>query len=214
MSAPHPPTARNVRPVPNGIDPLALESALLESAPHPARSRAMYRWSLLRQLLGAADLVAGLAAGVVTAVALDLGGLAHLAFIAATGALWLGLCFGSGLSARADLRTWASGVPDAARLLTTAVLISWVLVGIAALAGAGFRPATAFAAAGLALGSGVLRALARAYAHRLAPLRQRTLIIGSGQVAAQLAEAIRRHREGGPQPLGVVDDELYDVEGL
>ena len=180
-----------MRPFPGDIDPVALESALLEAAPHPARSRAMHRWGMLRQLLGGADLVAGLAAGVVAADVLGLTGRRHLAFALLTGGLWMALCFGSGLSARADLRTWASGVPDAARLLSSAVVMSWLLVGIAALAGAGFRPATAFAAAGLALGSGVLRALARAYAHRLAPLRQRTLIIGSGQVAAQLAEAIR-----------------------
>ena len=203
-----------MRPVPDGFDSLALESALLESAPHPARSRAMYRWSLLRQLLGAADLVAGLATGVVAAVALDLGGVAHLAFVAATGALWLGLCFGSGLSARADLRTWASGVPDAARLLATAVIVSWALVGLGVAAGAGFRPAVALAAAGLALASGLLRAMVRAYVHRLAPLRQRTLIVGSGYVAAQLADALRRHSEVGLEAIGIVDDELFDVDGL
>jgi exopolysaccharide biosynthesis polyprenyl glycosylphosphotransferase len=206
-----------VRPLPagtEGIDPLELESALLESAPHPARSRAMHRWSLLRQLLTTADLVAGLATGVVTAVALGLGGFAHLGFIAATGVLWLGLCFGSGLSARADLRTWASGVPDVARLLTTAVLISWLLVGLAVLFGAGFRPAVATAATALALGSGLLRALVRAFVHRLAPLRQRTLIVGSGVVAAQLADALRRHNEVGLEAVGIVDDEVFEVEGL
>src|SRR3954451_8534719 len=84
-------------------DLVALESALLEAAPHPARSRAMHRWSLLRQLLGAADLVAGLAAGVVGADVLGLTGRANLLFALLTGLTWAALCFGSGLSARADL---------------------------------------------------------------------------------------------------------------
>ncbi|HEY3021669.1 MAG TPA: sugar transferase [Solirubrobacteraceae bacterium] len=196
------------------IDAVALESALLEAAPHPARSRAMHRWALLRQLLGAADLAAGLITGVVAAGLLGLAGAGNLAFSALTAAVWLVLCFGSGLSARADLRTWASGVPDAARLLTTAVVMSWLLVGLAALGGAGFRPAAALAAAGLAIGSGLLRSAVRTFVHRLAPLRQRTLIVGSGHVAAQLADALRRYREVGLDALGVVDDEVYEVEGL
>src|SRR3954451_15892844 len=82
------------------LDPVALESALLEAAPHPARSRAMQRWSLLRQLLGAADLVAGLVAGVVTAAALALTGAQLLLFACAVAVGWAGLCFASGLSAR------------------------------------------------------------------------------------------------------------------
>ncbi|HEY3190412.1 MAG TPA: sugar transferase [Solirubrobacteraceae bacterium] len=196
------------------IDAVALESALLEAAPHPARSRAMHRWSLLRQLLGAADLAAGLITGVLAAGLLGLGGVGNLTFSALTAVTWLVLCFGSGLSARADLRTWASGVPDAARLLTTAVVMSWLLVGLAALGGAGFRPAAALAAAGLAVGSGLLRSTVRAFVHRLAPLRQRTLIVGSGHVAAQLADALRRHREVGLDALGVVDDDVYEVDGL
>src|SRR5206468_1263743 len=151
---------RDVDPEFPEIDAVALESALLEAAPHPARSRAMHRWSLLRQLLGAADLVAGLVTGVLAAGLLGLGGVGNLTFAALTAATWLVLCFGSGLSARADLRTWASGVPDAARLLTTAVVMSWLLVGLAALGGAGFRPAAAPAAAGLAVASGLLRDLA------------------------------------------------------
>jgi exopolysaccharide biosynthesis polyprenyl glycosylphosphotransferase len=174
----------------------------------------MQRWSLLRQLLGAADLVAGLVVGVVAAAALGLSGAHDLAFANAVGAGWLGLCFASGLSARADLRTRASGVPDAARLLTTALVMSWLLLGLGATAGAGLRPALALAAGALAMASSVLRAGVRAFVHRLAPLRQRTLIIGSGHVAAQLAEALRRHAEVGLEAVGVVDDEMYDVEGL
>jgi exopolysaccharide biosynthesis polyprenyl glycosylphosphotransferase len=203
-----------MRPPGSDLDPVTLESALLEAAPHPARSRAMQRWSLLRQLLGAADLVSGLVAGVVAAAALGLSGAHNLVFAAATGLAWAVLCFASGLSARADLRTWASGVPDAARLLTTALVMSWLLVGFGAAAGAGLHPPLALTAVGLAVCSSVLRAAVRAFIHRLAPLRQRTLIIGSGVVAAQLADGLRRHREVGLEAVGVVDDEMHDVEGL
>jgi exopolysaccharide biosynthesis polyprenyl glycosylphosphotransferase len=203
-----------MRPPEPDLDPVALESALLEAAPHPARSRAMQRWSLLRQMLGAADLVAGLVVGVVTAAVLGLTGAHLLGFAAAAGIAWAGLCFASGLSARADLRTWASGVPDAARLLTTALVMSWLLIGLGAAAGAGTHAALALVAAALAAASSVLRLLVRAFVHRLAPLRQRTLIIGSGHVAAQLADGLARHREVGLEAVGVVDDEMYEVEGL
>src|SRR4051812_32592712 len=196
------------------LDPVSLESALLEAAPHPARSRAMQRWSLLRQLLGAADLVAGLVVGVVTAATLGLTGARLLGFAAASGLAWAGLCFASGLSARADLRTWASGTGDAARLLTTALVMSWLLVGLGAIAGTGLHPVLAVVAVVLTAGSSALRLAVRAFINRLAPLRQRTLIIGSGHVAAQLADALHRHREVGLEAVGLVDDEPFGVEGF
>ena len=58
------------------------------------------------------------------------------------------------------------------------------------------------------------RTTLRASLHRVSPLRQRTLIIGSGLVASQLLDRLRRHGEYGLDPIGIVDDEIHDDFGL
>jgi exopolysaccharide biosynthesis polyprenyl glycosylphosphotransferase len=55
------------------------------------------------------------------------------------------------------------------------------------------------------------RSSARAALHRYEPFRQRTLIIGSGQVAGQLVEKLRVHRQFGLDPVGLLDDDYHAV---
>jgi exopolysaccharide biosynthesis polyprenyl glycosylphosphotransferase len=43
---------------------------------------------------------------------------------------------------------------------------------------------------------------------------RRSLIIGSGLVASQLVDRLRRHGEYGLDPIGIVDDEIHDDFGL
>ena len=195
------------------VDPVSLESELLAAAPHPGRSAATERWTLLGRMLGLADAAAGFVVGVLAGDLLRLPSGGRLSFALACGLTWAALCFVCGLSARQELRTWASGVTDAARLFTTGLFMSWLLVGLAALAGG--TPVLLAAAGGpaMALAAGAARALARGFVHRLAPLRQRTLIIGSGQVAGDVAATLRRHAEVGLDPIGIVDDEVHDVGG-
>jgi hypothetical protein len=149
--------------------------------------------------------------GVVLAVALGLGGATLLGFAAGTGLGWALLCFSAGLSARESLGTWARGVPDAARLGAVALIASWPLVASAALAGAPAWLAAGGGAVALAGVSGGLRAVARAFVHRLSPLRQRTVVVGSGQVAGQVARAIAAHGEAGLDAIGLVDDDPHAV---
>ncbi|MGN6586388.1 MAG: sugar transferase [Solirubrobacterales bacterium] len=127
---------------------------------------------------------------------------------------WVGLAFVCGLYNVSDLSTWASGLSDAPRTVAAALLMSWPVFGIAELAD--FPHSIAFALAGtfatVSLDS-ILRALSRGYAHRVAPLRQRTVIVGSGMVAERLAERLERHGEFGLEPIGLVDDDVHTLDG-
>jgi len=58
-------------------------------------------------------------------------------------------------------------------------------------------------------GAGLGRAAARAGVHRVATLRQRALILGSGTVAKQLVDGLHRHHELGLDPVGFIDDDVH-----
>jgi exopolysaccharide biosynthesis polyprenyl glycosylphosphotransferase len=57
--------------------------------------------------------------------------------------------------------------------------------------------------------AGIGRAAARVSLHRSPGLRQRTLILGSGDVAQQLVQRLQRHRELGLDPVGFIDDDVH-----
>jgi exopolysaccharide biosynthesis polyprenyl glycosylphosphotransferase len=173
----------------------------------PAPSRAAERLRVLRRQLGAADVVAGATSGMLSGA---LGGL-PLQEAAALGlalaVLWPLLAFVSGLYASDDLRSWASGVSEAPKLLMAAVTLSWPAFGILSAFEASNPVAGALAAAVLTAGStGLARAAARMQTHRAPELRQRTLIVGSGIVARSLVERLRRHDELGLDPVGFIDE--------
>jgi exopolysaccharide biosynthesis polyprenyl glycosylphosphotransferase len=58
------------------------------------------------------------------------------------------------------------------------------------------------------------RGVARSVAHRIEPLRQRTVVLGSGVVAAQLVDRLIRHPELGIEPIGLVDADPFEVAAL
>ena len=59
-------------------------------------------------------------------------------------------------------------------------------------------------------GAGLGRAAARVSLHRSPALRQRTLILGSGDVALQLVQRLQRHAELGLDPVGYIDDDVQE----
>src|SRR4051794_18844561 len=129
----------------------------------------------------------------------------------AIGLGWPVLAYICGLYALDDLRSWASGVGDAPRLAVSSLLISWPVFGLltaldAANPVAGALIATVAAGAGAGLG----RAAARVALHRSPALRQRTLILGSGDVALQLVQRLNRHGELGLEPIGYIDDDVRE----
>jgi exopolysaccharide biosynthesis polyprenyl glycosylphosphotransferase len=175
-------------------------------------SRASERSTVLRRVLLAADLASAAIAGVLSALVfgLDISSAAALTLVLMGGSILLAFVFG--LYSDGDLLTWASGLSDAPRALVAALLLSWPVLGVAELldlSAPGLVAVTATAAtAGF---DSVARALGRGWAHRIAPLRQRTVIVGSGMVADRLADRLDRHTEFGLETIGLVDDDVHTL---
>jgi exopolysaccharide biosynthesis polyprenyl glycosylphosphotransferase len=170
-------------------------------------SDARSRLSLLRELLVAADLGGGALGGLAGALAAGLHGAQLLAAALALALLWPFLTWSLGLLASADLSAWASGIGDSARLLLSALLLSWLAFALLAWLGTEHAAAAGLAtAACTGVASSVFRAVARVMAHRQRRLCQRTLILGSGIVADRLAGRLRSHDELGLELIGTVDD--------
>src|SRR5215210_6541274 len=97
---------------------MAIDVELLGVEASPPRAEARRRRShLLRRQLVVADLLAGTAAGAVAASLAGLGAALFVGLALLIGAAWPVAAFGCGLYARDDLRTWASGVGEAPKLM-------------------------------------------------------------------------------------------------
>jgi exopolysaccharide biosynthesis polyprenyl glycosylphosphotransferase len=170
---------------------------------------------LLRRHLLAADVLAGSFVGALTAL---IAGLApsQVPIVAVAVALaWPALASICGLYAVTPLRTWASGVGDAPRLAVTTLLVSWPIYGLLLVLDAPRAPLGALTAVALlAVGAAVSRSAARARIHRTASLRQRTVIVGSGAVAADLVARLERYPELGLDAIGFIDDDAHDPEDI
>ena len=66
---------------------------------------------------------------------------------------------------------------------------------------------TVIATFAVAIAAGLTRAAARVTVHKVTDLYQRTLIVGSGEVADRLIDRLRNHPELGLIPIGYVDDD-------
>src|SRR5262249_36828087 len=152
-----------------------------------------------------ADLLAAVVGGAVAAWILSPSLLDAAVLTAALLAIWVILGFFCGLYNVSDLQTWASGLSEAPRAVAAALLLPWPICGVAALLGIGQPVLFALVATVATVGvDTVARALGRGWAHRVAPLRQRTVIVGSGLVADRLAERLEQHAEFGLETVGLV----------
>jgi exopolysaccharide biosynthesis polyprenyl glycosylphosphotransferase len=182
-------------------------SAAAEAGP-PWRQVA--RSTVLRRFLGAADVVAAIFSGVLSSLIFGVAIGSALAFTAMLVAGTLLLSFFFGLYSNRDLETWASGMTDAPRALVAALVLSWPALGMTSLLGLPHSALLALVATvTIASFDSVARALARGWVHRMIPLRERTVIVGSGLVADRLADRLERHREFGLVAIGLVDDEVH-----
>ncbi len=173
-------------------------------------ARGAERWTVLRRLLGLADISAGLTTGALAALIGGLAGEGALAFTLLSGTLWIVVTFTCGLYGHEGLRSWVSGIPEAPRLLAASVVVSWPTAAIALSLGAHHAIiAGLFTIPTVAVFTALGRALARAIAHSMTSLRQRTLIVGSGFVAAQLAHKLRTSTHYGLNPIGVIDNDVH-----
>ncbi len=184
----------------------------LDSAEAQA-SRASKRSIFLHRLLLAADVVSAFLAGALSGLVFGFSLSETAGLIAILIAASVCLAFVFGLYSDGDLLTWASGLAEAPRALVAAVILSWPVFGGATLLDV-HEPALVALVATAATASfdSVTRALARGWAHRVAPLRQRTVIVGSGIVADRLADRLERHSEFGLEPIGLVDDDVRQLE--
>ena len=204
---------RTVAPDPGGVAvsaPAGRDGGGLapELAPTPAREQR--RWFVLRRLLLGADVAAGLLVSGPAGLLAGLPAAGAAAFAAALALSWAGLGWITGAYRTGNLASWASGMADVQRLLVTALLVSWTLYGTALALGVQ-RPASLalLTAGGVVVVAGLLRLVARIAAHRIRPLQERTLIIGSGVVAGRLVERLRRQPHYGLLPVGLLDDDVH-----
>jgi len=178
-----------------------------------ATSRARRRSAFLHRLLLLADLGSALLAGILTALVFGLAISDAAVLTAAIVVGSIGFAFIFGLYSDGDLSTWASGLAEAPRSVVASVLLTWPVFAVAAaldLQHAAFVALVATAVT--ATLTSTSRALARGWAHRVVPLRQRTVIVGSGLVADRLAERLERHGEFGLETIGLVDDDVHRTD--
>jgi exopolysaccharide biosynthesis polyprenyl glycosylphosphotransferase len=194
-------------------DPTVAQAQPWDSADTQA-SRASKRSIFLHRILLAADVASAALAGLITALifGVSLSAAAGVMVILIAGSISLAFLFG--LYSDGDLHTWASGLSDAPRSLLAAAILSWPALGAAAALNLQ-QPVLVALVATVATGSidSVARALARGWAHRVAPLRQRTVVVGSGLVADRLADRLDRHGEFGLETIGLVDDDVHTLNG-
>lgn len=190
---------------------LSATTDVLTEAFIPAEPPAGRRQAQLRRQLLSADIIAGSVTGAIVALAAGLG-IEMIPVVAlAVGLGWPILAYICGLYAVDDLRSWASGVGEAPRLAVTSLLLSWPLYGVLHLLDSSSPVAGALTAAVVCgAGAGLGRAAARVGLHRAPALRQRTLILGSGEVALQLVQRLKRHHELGLDPVGYIDDDVHE----
>lgn len=199
------------------MESIAYDSAVTQAGTPQVlarQSRASNRSVFLQRLLLAADIASAAIGALIAALVVGTPvGEAGIMAVALVGS-WLAFAFVCGLYSINDLQSWATGLADAPRTLVTALLVSWTVLGIAEVANLAHSIPFALVAtlATVSIDS-VARALSRGVAHKMAPLQQRTVVVGSGVVADRLAERLDRHSEFGLKAIGLVDDDVHTVEG-
>jgi exopolysaccharide biosynthesis polyprenyl glycosylphosphotransferase len=176
--------------------------------------KARRRGIVLGHRLWAADLISALLAGLIVGVIFDpgAGAPAIIGFGLVTAALWSFFSFALGLHSGDRLSAWASSLNEVAPFCVGLMLLSWPVFGAAALLDLGAPAATALSCMVLlGLVDAACRTVVRTRIHRVADLRQRTLILGSGVVAGQLVGKLRNNSQYGLVPIGVVDDDYHPI---
>ena len=184
------------------------------AAPDTAKGRARHRGAVLARMLLVGDVIAALLAAGLALLVLGLvpEGTAALAYVLVAAMLWPVVAFSIGLYRGDQLNTWASSISEVPRGFVAVMLITWPLYGVAMVAGlADPVPLTFLTVAATAAFAATARTIVRADLHRAPDLRQRTLILGSGQVAGQVVDKLENNEQFGLVPVGMVDDEVHDV---
>jgi exopolysaccharide biosynthesis polyprenyl glycosylphosphotransferase len=155
--------------------------------------------------------LAGLIGGCVLAALLGGGPLRFASATIAFAAAWVVLVTICGICSDTEARPWSSSLERARMIVFAGLVLSWPSAGLLALIDgrhavlAGLAGAAAAAAASIA-GAGTVEAAV--YRSRQ---RVRTLIIGSGTVAAHLVERLEHSPHLRLEPVGLLDDDVDDA---
>ncbi|MEO8689268.1 MAG: sugar transferase [Solirubrobacteraceae bacterium] len=191
--------------------PLGVARELEHDVPLGRRRRSS-RHDFLRRMLVSADVAAAVVGAVVLGLAAGASMREGALLIAGLALAWPASAFICGLYASEDLRTWASGITETPKLALSTLTLSWVVYGAIELVGLS-HPAGAALGASAVTGftAALARASVRAWAHRATQLRERTLMIGSGEVARRVSQRLRAHDEVGLDVVGYLDNEEQEV---
>jgi exopolysaccharide biosynthesis polyprenyl glycosylphosphotransferase len=200
------------------MDTIAYDSTVnhgrLEEASRGHASRASNRSVFLQRTLFVADLISATVGSAAVALILGVPIGPAVTMAATVIGSWTLIAFVCGLYNASDLHTWASGLSDAPRTVVAALLVAWPVLAVAESVDPthplSYALLATFATVMLA---SILRAFGRGFAHRIAPLRQRTVVVGSGFVADRLADRLDRHHEFGLEAIGLVDDDVHTLNG-
>ena len=193
-----------------------IEPATKPAYPRFAGHRLRRRGWVLRRVLLLADAVAFLAAvALVDVLRADIA-LAHpvvLGFGLAAFCAWVLFAQGYGLYLNDEIeavRPTADDVPAVTLLVTLTTWVGVLVLDATTIA----QPRMGLTALFWALAIGFVlttRAIARAALSRRFVVRERTLIVGAGQVGSEIARKLGRRPEYGLEVIGFLDDEpLYD----
>jgi exopolysaccharide biosynthesis polyprenyl glycosylphosphotransferase len=190
----------------------ATEVLLPESVVRPLRCHGRRRAAVLARSLLGADIVAAAMGASITAAAAGVSTVDTTLFVAIVAFAWSAISFAFGLYGNADqLSSWASGVPDLPRALIVGAVSTWPVLGAAGLLNVADAAAlTLSTLVATTVLTTIVRACVRAALHRFESLKQRTLVIGSGSVAAQLIQKLRVHDQFGLVPIGLIDDHVHE----
>jgi exopolysaccharide biosynthesis polyprenyl glycosylphosphotransferase len=184
----------------------------LPFGPRTERAHVRRRGAVLARMLLIGDLIAAVLAAVVALAILGNHSGKSAIFVALVGLLWPLLAFSIGLYRSDQLSSWASAVSEATRGVVAIFLMTWPIYGLAAYFDIEPAIGTAFVTVGvMTIFAGIARIVVRARLHRSTALRQRTLILGSGVVAGQVVEKIRKNDQFGLDPVGIIDDDVYET---
>ncbi|MEZ5079032.1 MAG: sugar transferase [Solirubrobacterales bacterium] len=181
---------------------------------HHLASRARHRGTVLTRMLCVGDAIAAFVAAF-AAAALLLSppfSLETLLYAVSAALLWPAAAFSVGLYRGDRLADWSSAVSEVPRGFVAILVTAWLLFGMALLIEVDGPLLLAFVTiAALGFSGSISRTMVRSALHRRTDLRQRTLILGSGMVAGQLAKKINNNRQYGLVPVGIVDNEFHNV---
>jgi exopolysaccharide biosynthesis polyprenyl glycosylphosphotransferase len=190
----------------------SLAAAQAGNASRDIAKTARRRGIVLARMLFAGDATAAAAAAAVAIASLGLVSPEGFAFVVCATLLWPLAAFSIGLYRGDQLASWASAVSEVPRGFVAVLLITWPLFGVASALNLDRVVTLAFlTVTGIAAFTALARMVVRAGLHRSPALRQRTLILGSGVVAGQVVEKLRHNAQFSLLPVGIVDDDVYDV---